>query len=158
MRWSEVDLVAKLWTIPAERMKSKRPHEVPLSSQAAALLEALPRFSGDYVFTTRAGRPISGFGKAKTRFDKAMAKLREDLFPARNTLDPLPSWRLHDLRRNVRTGLGALPIPFEIRELVVAHLPPTLTRTYDLHQYREEKRNALELWGRHLKEIVAALQ
>lgn len=44
-RWEELDLVAKLWTIPAERMKLGKEHRVPLSSSAIALLEALPRSS-----------------------------------------------------------------------------------------------------------------
>jgi integrase len=39
MRWREVDLDARVWSIPAERMKAKRPHAVPLSDAAAAILE-----------------------------------------------------------------------------------------------------------------------
>jgi integrase len=43
--WSEIDLKRRLWTIPAERMKMDRPHTVPLSDAAVALLEAQPRDS-----------------------------------------------------------------------------------------------------------------
>jgi len=42
--WSEIDLQAAQWVIPAERMKGKKEHRVPLSKQAIELLEALPRF------------------------------------------------------------------------------------------------------------------
>src|SRR5262249_39710693 len=48
-RWSEIDLAAGMWTIPGARMKSGRPHRVPLSAHAVELLVALPR-EGDYVF------------------------------------------------------------------------------------------------------------
>lgn len=46
MTWAEIDLAAALWTVPAARMKARRAHRVPLSPEAVALLEALPRFEG----------------------------------------------------------------------------------------------------------------
>jgi integrase len=48
-RWSEFDLAAKVWTVPAERMKKNREHRVPLSKRAIDILAELPR-AGDYVF------------------------------------------------------------------------------------------------------------
>jgi integrase len=48
-RWDEIDLAAKLWTVPARRMKAKKEHKVPLSDCALAILRALPR-EGDFVF------------------------------------------------------------------------------------------------------------
>lgn len=55
--WREIDLEAKLWTVPAPRMKSSREHRVPLSGAAIAVLNAMPRFSNDpRVF------PISNMG------------------------------------------------------------------------------------------------
>lgn len=48
-RWSEIDLKANLWVIPAERMKAKKAHRVPLCDTAIGLLDGLPR-EGDYVF------------------------------------------------------------------------------------------------------------
>ncbi|MFA7541989.1 MAG: integrase arm-type DNA-binding domain-containing protein [Lysobacterales bacterium] len=56
--WNEVDLAAGIWTIPAERMKAGRKHEVPLSPAAVAILQALPRTS-DYVFAAPRGGPLS---------------------------------------------------------------------------------------------------
>ena len=44
--WSEIDLQARVWTVPAARMKSKRDHRVPLSDEAVAILEALPGRTG----------------------------------------------------------------------------------------------------------------
>jgi integrase len=51
-RWSEIDLAAKLWTVPAERMKAGKEHRVPLSTAAIAVLEAMPR-GGTFVFPGR---------------------------------------------------------------------------------------------------------
>jgi integrase len=46
--WGEIDLDAKVWTIPAARMKMKKPHSVPLSEAAIALLKALPNFDAEH--------------------------------------------------------------------------------------------------------------
>jgi len=57
-RWTEFDTVGKVWTIPAERMKAKREHEVPLSDATLALLESMPR-DGEIVFAGTKGQPLS---------------------------------------------------------------------------------------------------
>jgi integrase len=62
--WSEFDLAAKIWTVPADRMKAGREHRVPLSASALALVESLPRVQGtDLIFPglRKAGefRPLS---------------------------------------------------------------------------------------------------
>jgi integrase len=57
-RWDEIDLKAKLWTVPAGRMKAKKEHRVPLSDRAVRLLANLP-VTGDHVFTNGGGRPLS---------------------------------------------------------------------------------------------------
>ena len=57
-QWSEIDLDAALWIIPAERMKASRPHRVPLCPRAIELLRALPR-SGALVFPAKSGRALS---------------------------------------------------------------------------------------------------
>jgi integrase len=55
--WSEIDLIARVWTIPGARMKAGEDHTVPLSAQAISLLESLPRGgSADPLFP---GRPLS---------------------------------------------------------------------------------------------------
>jgi integrase len=139
--WSEVDLEKGLWVITPERMKGGAAHEVPLSPAAVEILKALPRWTGPYVFSTTDGkRPISGFSKMKARLDAAMT----DVAP----------WRFHDLRRTMRTGLSALPIPSNICELCIAHSQPGLHQVYDRHSYRDEKRRAFELWAGRLAEIV----
>ncbi|NCB64333.1 MAG: integrase [Clostridia bacterium] len=61
MEWTEVDLMAAEWRIPAEKMKMKEPHIVPLAPQAVAILSELKPLTGDgqYVFPGRNGRPMS---------------------------------------------------------------------------------------------------
>jgi integrase len=57
--WSELDLNAAVWTIPAERMKAGKEHRIPLTDRAVKLLETLPKL-GDHVFPgQREGRPLS---------------------------------------------------------------------------------------------------
>ncbi|WP_297831723.1 site-specific integrase [Pseudomonas sp.] len=57
-RWSEFDIDKKIWTIPAERMKAGREHEVPLSHSALAVLKSIPE-NGDIVFAGTKGQPLS---------------------------------------------------------------------------------------------------
>ena len=72
MIWKEIDKDG-IWTIPAERYKTKRPNHVPLSRAALAVIEGQPRAEGcDYVFPTRTKTPFSGFGKSKAALDKAV--------------------------------------------------------------------------------------
>ena len=67
------------------------------------------------------------------------------------TLEP---WTNHDLRRVVRSGLSRLRIAEEVREAVLAHVRPGIKGTYDVHDYFDEKREALELWAARLRSIV----
>lgn len=58
-KWSEIDFGAKVWTVPAERMKAGKEHRVPLSARAIAILDGLPR-EGDYLFPgARSDKPLS---------------------------------------------------------------------------------------------------
>ncbi len=59
-RWAEFDMAGKLWTIPAERMKAKREHQVPLSDAALAVLESMPKDDDiEVVFAGTKGQPLS---------------------------------------------------------------------------------------------------
>ena len=61
--WNEIDMQARVWTIPPERMKMDREHRVPLCDDAVQLLEKLPRFEGsDYLFTAPRGGMLSDMG------------------------------------------------------------------------------------------------
>ena len=144
MRWSEIDREAALWTIPGARTKNGSDAEVPLSSLALEVLDGIPRFSDlDLVFSTsntRRDRPISGFSRSKTALDR---------------LSGVTNWRRHDLRRTLRTGLAELAVPEVVAEKVLNHAERNvLAKTYNRHEYATEKREALELWARRVREIV----
>ena len=141
MTWPEIDLDKRLWSIPADRMKADAAHIVPLSPEAAAILEGLPRWTGPFVFTSTSGRrPTANFSGIKERLDA--------LLPG---IDP---WRFHDLRRTMRTGLSALRIADTVSELCIAHTQKGLHKVYDQHSYLDEKRRAFELWAGRLLSIV----
>jgi integrase len=139
LKWSEVDLERRTITLPRERTKNKRRHEVPLTNEAVTVLQAQPRRHTDNVF----GAGADGFNNwahAKRRLDKAVS---------------IAHWTIHDTRRTVRTGLGKLGIPPHICEAVINHMPPKLLRTYDTNRYEAEKRQALERWETHLLTAIA---
>ena len=63
LRWKELDLSEKIWRVPAETMKMKRPHRVPLTPQAIAIIQKLQKITGagEFVFPaiTSVRRPMS---------------------------------------------------------------------------------------------------
>jgi len=63
------------------------------------------------------------------------------------------AFRLHDLRRTVRTGMARLGVEPHIAERVLDHLQPGIIRVYDVYRYSDEKRAALERWAAHLKAL-----
>ena len=63
---------------------------------------------------------------------KAMARRRGEDHHAVE----LPNWVNHDLRRTVRSGLSELRVPHDVAEAVLAHRPPGIVGTYDIHEYR----------------------
>jgi integrase len=158
-RWSEFDLNIKLWTIPAERMKADAAHAVPLSDDAIAILKSLPRFHhGDHLFSTTFGKKaVNGFSKAKGRVDELML-VEARAVAKRHGDEPdgvkLDKWRIHDIRRTMRTGLSALPVSDLVRELVIAHTRPGLHKVYDQYAYLDQKREALDLWAARLRSII----
>jgi integrase len=143
-KWTEFDLAKKAWSIPPARMKFANAHVVPLSDDAIAILQSLPRFEGgDYLFSSDGGKTtVKGYGRAKIALDK--------------TLGRIEPWVLHDLRRTMRTGLSQFPtITDLVRELVIGHTKPGLHRVYDQHAYLKEKRDALDAWAAHVRSIIA---
>jgi integrase len=64
-------------------------------------------------------------------------------------------WTNHDIRRTVRSRMSRLKgISLETREAILAHVKPGIQRVYDVYEYFDEKREALELWAAKLREIV----
>ena len=54
----------------------------------------------------------------------------------------------------MRTGLSKLRLDPEISERVINHVPAGVRRTYDVHAYRDEKREVLNAWAEHLQQLI----
>lgn len=136
MTWSQVDLVAEQWVIPAELSKNGKPHVVPLNDFALRLLAEVPRFADcDWVFTTTRRSPISGFSKA-LRYVHAQSETS--------------GWRFHDLRRTAASGMARAGIAPHVVEKVLNHISGTISgiaAIYNRYGYNAERRDALDKWG-----------
>lgn len=125
-----------------ESTKANRAHDVPLSELALEVVRITPRFeAGDYIFSTTGGlTSIGGFSKAKAKLDE---------------LAGVEGWRFHDLRRTVGTNMAEhLGISEFIVGRVLNHAHSSVTSIYARASYMKEKREALEKWSQHLREIV----
>ena len=161
MRWREVDLDAGQWTIAKERCKNGRAHTVDLHPEAVRLLDPLgeaaaPRLmtknegEEDFVFSTTGRTPVSGFGRVKARLDARMQQILGDKFQP---------WRTHDLRRTAASGMAALGFQPHVIERVLNHVSGAqggLVSVYQRHEYREERKRAILVWGAHVMSLVNA--
>lgn len=161
MRWQDIDLERGEWTLPRELTKAKRTHIIPLPRMAVDIIKTVQPVSStpapgkaaavsDFVFTTTGEAPISGFGRVKTRIDKAAAEARK-----KEEQEPVAPWCLHDLRRTAATRMAELGVPVEHIARVLNHAPRGVTATvYDKHTYVPEKRRALDTWANYLESLV----
>ena len=138
MTWAELDQPNWLRTLPRERTKNNEKHEVPLSAQALAVIEAAPRIAGSpYVFTTNGRVPARSYGAGMLRL---RARLPREM----------PHWQLHDLRRTCASGMARLGIALPVIEKVLNHTSGSfagIVGVYQRHDFGNEKRAALEKWG-----------
>ncbi|HWJ68949.1 MAG TPA: tyrosine-type recombinase/integrase [Sphingobium sp.] len=142
MRWSELDLEARTWVIPAERAKNGKPHVVHLSDFAVSLLDEVPQFVDcDYVFTTTRRSPVSGFSKALRWLHKHS-----------ETSD----WHMHDLRRTAASGMARAGVAPYVIEKVLNHVSGTISgvaAVYNRYGYDAERCAAMDKWGARLAEF-----
>ena len=145
LRRSELDLEARVWSLPGNRTKNGLPNENWLSDAALAVLDKVPRLAGtDLLFTGTGRMPVSGFSRAKRALDLASG---------------VAGWTLHDCRRSVATGMaGALGIAPHIVEAVLNHQSGAkagVAGVYNRAMYAAEKKFALERWAQHVDQIVS---
>ena len=136
-RWAEIDLDTKLWTIPAERMKAKREHFVPLSPQALDILDRM----------------------------KAISNHREHVFPSRNNpMVPMNSQTAnaalkrigyggklvaHGLRSLASTILNEAEFNPDVIEAALAHSDRNeIRKAYNRAQYLTQRIELLNWWGK----------
>ena len=133
-RWNEIDLDKKVWSIPADRMKSKRPHRVALNDDAIEILEQQAGQDDVFVFPgARDGSPISA---------GAMPELIKEL---------RPDVTCHGMRSSFRTWAAERPsFPREIAETALAHTNRDRVESAYLHSDHLEKRFLLMAeWAKH---------
>lgn len=149
----DVDLPAATLTLYDSKGSRKHPraHVLPLTKAAAAILRRrLDELAEDapFIFTSddeTSMRPET-VSEIVTEISAAMLKAKE----ARE------GFEMRDLRRTCETMLAALRVPKEIRAQLQSHgLGGVQAQHYDRHGYMAEKREALELWQRHLDRVAA---
>lgn len=133
-RWQEIDLDAKTWTIPAARMKAARPHRVPLSEPALAILHsvaALRRDGVDLVFPGARDGLLSDVAVAKTL--RAIA----------------PGVTVHGFRSSFRTWCEEqTSYPRSVTEAALAHVnADKVEAAYQRSDLFERRRELMAAWG-----------
>ena len=153
---SDIDLDNGTLEIPRARYKGRRDHLVPFSTPVRQIVDRLPEWHRkDYcLFSTKSGLvPISGFTQGKRRLDEAAREVLREI--VRNPNHVLPHYRVHDFRVTCETRLAQLGFSQDVRDAVLGHAKPGLQRTYNKHDYMDEKHAALEAYAQHIMEVVS---
>jgi integrase len=127
MRRGEV--VDGVWLCPAERSKSKKQIERPLSRAAQTVLAQTPRILNEYIFTTNGLRPYSAIVRDKRLFDTACG---------------VSGYTIHDLRRTARSLLSRAGVSENVAERCLAHVIPGVRGVYNRHTFQKEMLDAYE--------------
>ena len=157
LAWSEIDLDKRQIDLPEHRTKNGRPHILPLSDEASAILSSVVRREGrDLVFGIGAGG-FSGWSKAKSELDARTAKATAQA-AHKPQGKPMPAWTLHDLRRSFVTHISERGFaPPHVVEAIVNHVSGHkggVAGVYNRAAYAPEKRQALEMWGAHMAALI----
>lgn len=135
--WREIDFESAVWTIPAERMKMKRPHRVPLSTEALTVLRGardMPkadRKAGGLVFPGATGKPLS---------DMTLTKILRDM------KEP---FTVHGMRSSFRDWAAEqTSLPGEIAEAALAHaVPNAVEAAYRRTTFFDKRREMMDAWS-----------
>jgi integrase len=149
-KWSEIDLRAKMWTIPAERMKANKEHRVPLSVPAIELLQqqwpvkGKPPADGLVFPGQKRNRPLSDVGLLKAVHTALGAK----------------DATVHGFRSTFRDWVAeSTEYPGEVAEMALAHvIGSKVEAAYRRGDLLEKRREMMEAWGRWCAGVIAADQ
>ncbi|MBC6718852.1 site-specific integrase [Aurantimonas sp. DM33-3] len=134
--WSEMDQEAKMWTIPADRMKAGRQHRVPLSPRALEILKKMEQAKvNSYIFTgQKAERPLSNM---------AMQMMLRRM--------NLGHFTVHGFRSAFRDWVGeTTDFPRELAELALAHAVGDATeRAYSRGDALDKRRALMDAWSKY---------
>ena len=141
MKWDELNLAQRVWTIPKSRTKNGKEHVVHLSEQSIAVLKRVQK-KEPFVFSVLGTKPFQEFSRAKRLLDR---------------LSGVTNWRLHDLRRTCVSGMARLGIAPHVADKILNHQGGTISgvaAVYQRHEFLSERREAIEQWGAHLRKIL----
>lgn len=130
--WDEVDLEARMWTIPADRMKAEKEHRVPLSTASVDLLCSLPRVAGvNLVFTASKGKPLSDM-----TLTSVLRRMKLDV-------------TVHGFRSTFRQWAGEQTnFPREVCEHALAHqLPDKVEAAYQRGDLFVKREKLMAAWA-----------
>ena len=135
-RWAEFDLDASLWTIPGGRMKMGQEHTVPLSTQAVALLRALPRLAGNPEFVFPGDKPKKPITTAA---------------PMKIVKTSRPGLTAHGFRSTFRTWCAEVArCPRDIAEAALAHTIEGVEGIYNRAEFLEMRAKVMQEWADYL--------
>lgn len=146
--WGEIDLKAKVWTVPANRMKAGKEHRVPLTSRAIEILEDTERMretddAKAFVFPGgRRGRPLSNMA-----FKQLLVRMGESGF--------VP----HGFRSSFRDWCGeCTPFPREVAEAALAHIVGnSVEQAYRRGDALEKRRELMKAWEGFIEQNPATV-
>lgn len=142
-RWADIDFERNIWTIPAERMKKRRPHSIPLTKQALALLEVMKPYSGhrEYVF------PADRNPRTHTNSQTANMALKRMGFEGR-----LVSHGMRSMASTILNESGWEP---ELIEVALAHVDKDEVRSaYNRAEYIERRRLMMAWWSDYIQKAA----
>lgn len=132
-KWSEIDFDAAVWTVPAERMKMRKPHRIPLSAEALSVLEQAKAIRrSDHVFPNAKGVALSDMALTKTLRDMGL------------------SCTAHGFRSSFRDWAAEqTSAPGEIAEAALAHaVSSAVEAAYKRTDFFDRRRELMDAWGR----------
>lgn len=135
-KWNEIDFDRAVWTVPADRMKMRKPHRVPLSPQALTVLkEAKSIRRSDQIFPNGKGEALSDMALTKTLRDMDLN------CTAHGFRSSFTDWAAE------QTSIAP-----EIREAALAHaVPSAVEAAYKRTDFFDRRRELMDAWGRFAK-------
>ncbi len=134
-QWGEID--GNIWTIPAQRMKTGRPHVVPLSSEAQRILDTVRGLDAEYVFPQRCRTPD---GSGKQQSINVFRMLYQRMGCSNITT--------HGFRSTFRDWCAeATDVSREIAEAALAHVPNQVERAYRRSNLFDQRRSLMTRWA-----------
>jgi integrase len=141
LTWSEIDFKRGMIVLGPDRTKNRKTFELPLSTQALAILQRqLRRNSTEFVWTDKG---YQDWDRAKQRLDRRLG---------------IADWHLHDLRRTAATQLGELGILPHVVEQTLNHVSGAkagVAGVYNRSKMTDAVREGLQRWADHLDQITA---